>query len=115
MKGDSYRVNWKLPKRLRSLMIIVAVSALTFQMIRGIANKPATAPAPARFSVRFAVASQSGDLDGLLGRHLAAPPALEPLEARPFFLDGGHDDAMLKSAPEGIDDAMIHNPQLIRK
>lgn len=110
MKGKPQHRAFHLPKRLGSLMVIVAGSALSFQMIRGLASRPG-AIAPRRLAPRFGITLPGSVL----------PPGFPPITRRPvaepplFVVENPHDAAFLKAAPEGIDDAMIINPEALQK
>lgn len=111
MTGKPKHPAWLFPKRLGSLMVIVAVSALAFQMVRGVTPQPATIVTRTSQAARARVR-----LNSLFSRQSVRPTTANPRAERPFFVvDTLQDGPMLKDAPEGIDDAMILNPQTLPK
>ena len=105
MKGKSQHLKLRLPKRLSSLMVIVAGSALTFQMVRGVTSRPgAVAPplvAPRVFTFPVTV------LPPNIPRFTPHAEAESPF----FVFEHSDDTAFVKTAPEGIDDTMIIKPE----
>ena len=101
MKDKARPSAWHLPKRLSSLMVIVAGSALSFQMIRGVTSGPGTTPT--RLASRPVCRLPRSAL-----RPVFPPINRRPVAEPPFFVvENPYDAAFLKPAPERIDDAMI--------
>jgi hypothetical protein len=109
MKGKPLRSAFHLPKRLGSLMVLVAGSALTFQMVRGVTSRPgAVAPRP--------VAPAVLTFPGLVLQPRIPDLRPQAVANRPFFVvEHPLDEAILKNAPEAIDDSMIIDPLVFRK